>query len=349
VWRVLKTSEVWRKIVTRTGFATGYDPTLSIPEMANWIRKAEERGYEIGFFSETIGLVRDSVTAVSVFAANTSRITLGFTQVVRLRTPVIMAQTLASLDELSNGRIILAPGACTRAHAERHSLEHIDPVLTLTEWVGAIRGILAEERATFKGEVVDLENVGLSWRPPRRHIPFWNAATSQTGLRLAGKIGDGVLLNAIASPEYSANAIAILKEAVAEAGKDWEEFEVAQLINCSVEDDRGAAYDQIRWEVASKFEPIQMPFNAGPRLRVGEPHIKEQDLPMFEAAYAGGGKASLMEAFPESYIAGLTASGTPSDVVEKVQAYRDAGVKLPILRPAAQHQTQRLLDLFAPR
>lgn len=334
--------------MTRIGFATGYDPTLSIPEMARWIRKAEERGYELGFFSETIGLVRDSVTAASVFAANTSQIRLGFTQVVRLRTPVIMAQTLASLDELSGGRIVLAPGACTKAHAERHSLEHINPVLTLTEWVAAIRQILAEPTTTFKGEVLDLENVGLSWRPPRRRIPFWNAATSQTGLRLAGKIGDGVLLNAIASPEYSANAIGILREAVEAAGKDWEQFEVAQLINCSIEDDRGAAYDQIRWEVASKFEPIQMPFNAGPRLRVGEPHIHEEDFPLFEEAYARGGKESLMDAFPESYIKGLTASGTPSDVVDKVQAYLDAGVKLPILRPAAQHQTQRLLDLFAP-
>jgi 5,10-methylenetetrahydromethanopterin reductase len=268
---------------------------------------------------------------------------------VRLRSPVVMAQTLASLDELSQGRIILAPGACTKAHALRHSLERIDPVLTLTEWVQAMRQLLTGEEVTFKGEVVNLENVGLSWTPVRRYIPFWIAATSRTGLQVAGKLGDGVLLNAVTSPEYSANAINIVREAVEAAGKDWSSFEVAQLINCSLEDDHQRALDLIRWEVASKFTPIQRPFNAGPRMRVGEPYIRPQDLPAFEAAYHRGGKEGLIEAIPDTYVEGLTASGTPADVVEKVQRYRDAGVTLPLLRPAAAHQIQPLLDLFAPR
>jgi 5,10-methylenetetrahydromethanopterin reductase len=335
--------------MTRIGFATGYDPSLTIPQMADWIVAAEERGYELGFFSETIGLVRDSVSAVSVFAAKTQKIKLGFTQIVRLRTPVVMAQTLASMDELAGGRLILAPGACTRAHALRHSLEHIDPVLTMTEWVEAIRQILTGETISYQGQVVRLKDVGLSWSPVRPRIPFWVAATSRTGLKLAGRIGDGVLLNSIASPEYSANAIKIVKEAVEEAGKDWSDFEVAQLINCSVEDDRQKAFDQIRWEIASKFTPIQAPFNAGPRLRVGEPYINQEDLPKFEQGYNQGGKEGLIKAIPDSYVAGLTASGTPTEVMDKVEQYRQAGVQLPLLRPAAAPQTQRLLDLFAPK
>jgi len=333
----------------RIGFATGYDPSLTVPQMADWIVAAEERGYELGFFSETIGLVRDSVSAVSVFADRTQTIKLGFTQIVRLRTPVVMAQTLASMDELAGGRLILAPGACTKAHALRHSLEHIDPVLTMTEWTEAIRQILTGETISYEGQVVKLKDVGLSWPPVRPHIPFWVAATSSTGLKMAGRIGDGVLLNSIASPEYTANAVQILKEAVEEAGRDWSTFEVAQLINCSVEDDRQKAFDQIRWEIASKFTPIQAPFNAGPRLRVGEPHINEADLPKFEQAYNRGGKAGLIEAIPDSYVAGLTASGTPGEVMDKVEKYRAAGVRLPLLRPAALYQTQRLLDLFAPK
>jgi hypothetical protein len=43
----------------------------------------------------------------------------------------------------------------------------------------------------------------------------------------------------------------------------------------------------------------------------------------------------------------MTASGTPETVKKRVQQYRDAGVDIPLLRPAALHQTQRLLDLFA--
>lgn len=334
--------------MTRVGFATGYDPDMGIPEMAGWVQRAEEQGYETAVFSETIALLRDSVSALSVFASRTSRIRLATTQVVRLRSPVVMAQTAATLDELSQGRITMVLGACTRSHAERHSLEHLDPVSTLREWVGAIREILANSPASYEGDVVTLRDLAFGWNPVRPGVPIWIAATSKTGLRLAAQIGDGVLLNSVASPEYSANAIRIIRDALAEAGRDWDSFEVAQIINCSVEDERSAALQAIRWEVASKFDPIQGPFNAGPRLRVGEPHIREDDLPGFAQAHREGGKDGLMAAVPEHYVANLTASGTPAEVRERVQRYREAGVKLPILRPGAGHQTQRLLDLFAP-
>ena len=55
----------------------------------------------------------------------------------------------------------------------------------------------------------------------------------------------------------------------------------------------------------------------------------------------------LIKAIPDSYVEGMTASGTPNEVQKRVQQYRDAGVQIPLLRPAAAHQTQRLLDLFA--
>lgn len=334
--------------MSRVGFATGYDKKLTIPEMTEWIHQAESRGFEIGFFSETIALMRDSVSAIATFASSTEHIRLGFTQIVRLRSPVIMAQTLATLDELSGGRIILAPGACTRAHARVHSLEHIDPVLTLTEWVDALRLMLARETTTYRGESVKVENIGFTWRKNRRRIPFWNAATSQTGLRLAAKIGDGVILNAVTSPEYSANAVRILREVVEEEGRSWDEFEIAQLINCSVEEDRDLAFDKIRWEIASKFHPRQAPFNAGPRMRVGEPFIHAEDLPQFERAFKDGGMDGLIHSIPDSYIEGLTASGTPAHVQDRIEQYRAAGVKLPILRPAAADQTGRLLRIFGP-
>jgi 5,10-methylenetetrahydromethanopterin reductase len=286
------------------------------------------------------------VSAVSTFASHTQTILLGFTQIVRLRSPVIMAQTLATLDELSGSRIVLAPGACTRAHARTHSLPYIDPVVTMTEWMTALRFMLTQEATTFHGKSIDIENIGFTWRGDRRPIPFWSAATSRTGLRLAGKIGDGVLLNAVTSPEYSANAIRILRESVEDEDRNWDDFEVAQLINCSVEDDTDSAFDKIRWEIASKFHPRQAPFNAGPRIRVGEPYIHEEDLPMFEQAFNERGMDGLIDVVPDSYIAGLTASGTPTKVRDRIEEYRAAGVKLPLLRPAAASQTRRILDLF---
>jgi alkanesulfonate monooxygenase SsuD/methylene tetrahydromethanopterin reductase-like flavin-dependent oxidoreductase (luciferase family) len=333
----------------RIGFATGYDPELDVRGFAALVRQVEERGYELAFFSETFWLMRDSVTATAAFGMTTERIRLGFTQVVRLRNPVTMAQTLASLDELTGGRVVLCPGACTANHARRFSLPPADPLGALREFVEAIRLVLGGERASYKGQFVDFEDARLGFTPVRRRVPLWIAATAAPGLRLAGEIADGVLLNAVASPEYSANALRIVREAAEAAGRDWASFEVAQLINTSIEDDPAAAVDAVRWEVASKLVPISYRRQVAPRLRVGEPVIDPDGLPRLNEVFDAGGLDALARALPPAWVEGLTASGTPEQVQRRIARYREAGVRLPILRPAAARQTARVIELFTPR
>jgi 5,10-methylenetetrahydromethanopterin reductase len=333
--------------MARVGFGTGYDPKADPRQMARWMRMAEEAGFEIGFFSETIELMRDSVTTLSACGLATERLTLGCTQITRLRSPLVMAQTIASLDELTGGRLMIAPGACTSTHAKRHGLPPADPGQALIEYVESIRLILTGERVSYHGEVVNFDDVQLGWTPIRTSVPIFIPATSRKGLRIAGRIGDGVLLNAICSPEYSANALRIVRQAAEEAGRDWSSFAVAQLINCSVEDDHKTALDAIRWEVASKLDPIQLPFIIKPKKLVGEPYMHEEDIPIFEEAWRRGGKEALVAAVPDSYVEGMTASGTPEEVEKRVQQFRDVGVQLPILRPAAPHQAERLIQMFS--
>jgi len=331
----------------KTGVATGYDPSMSVRDMAELAKQAEHRGYDMAFFSEALLCNRDSVTALAAFGLATRRIALGATQVVRLRSPVVMAQSLATLDELTGGRIVLAPGACTDKHAKRHGLAPLTPALALKEWVECVRLLLAGRRVAYKGRSVELEGAGLNWTPTRTHIPFWIAAISRTGLRLAGQLADGVLLDAHTSPEYVENAVKIVMEALREAGRDRGSFEVAQIIPCSVEDTHDEAVDAVRWEAASRFESPNFPAETERRLRVGEPAINREDFPMLLGALAGGGKPAVAEALPRPLIENTTACGTPDEVVGRVERYRRAGVTLPLLRSQARHQTSRVLDLFA--
>lgn len=335
--------------MTRIGFATGYDHAVSIRDFAASMKAAEERNFDIGFFSETWALMRDSVTAMAAFTLATERMNLGCTQIVRLRSPVVMAQTAASLDELSGGRIVLCPGAATQIHAKRHGYPHITPAVALKEWVDVFRMVMTGDKVDYQGEILKIEGAQLGWKPIRNKIPLWFAATSTTGLRLAGKLGDGVLLNTVSSPEYAANAIRIVRDALEDEGRDWNDFQVAILINTSVEDDPDVAIDAVRWEVANKFMPEKATSQSKARLRVGEPYIDPGELPRLHAAYEAGGKEALEKALTRETVQGLTAAGTPDDVLKKVQRYRDAGVDLPIVRPAARHQSSRILDLFAPR
>lgn len=333
----------------KTGLAMGYDPSLSVRDMAALARQAEDNGLDMAFFSEALLCNRDSVTALAAFGLATSRIMLGATQVVRLRSPVVMAQTLASLDELTAGRIVLAPGACTEKHARRHGLAPITPALTLREWVESVRLLLAGGKVTYKGESVELDQAGLNWSPVRPSIPFWIASISRTGLRLAGQLADGVLLDAHTSPEYVENAVKILRDAVSAAGRDWGSFEVAQIIPCSVEDTHDEAVDAVRWEAASRFESPNFPAETERRLRVGEPAVNREDFPMLMQALNTGGKRAVAEALPRALIENTTACGTPDEVVARVARYRRAGVTFPLIRAQARHQNPRVLALFAKR
>jgi alkanesulfonate monooxygenase SsuD/methylene tetrahydromethanopterin reductase-like flavin-dependent oxidoreductase (luciferase family) len=336
--------------MARVGYALGYGKFTNVREMAAVMQQAEERGFEMAFFSETIELMRDSVSSLAAIGLATKKLQLGSTQIVRLRGPVVMAQSLATLDELTGGRMTLAPGACTKSHARVHALPTevgATPSEVLKEYVESMRLLLTGEKASYHGKFINFDNVALGWKPIREHIPIYVPATATVGLRLAGEVADGVVLNAVCSPEYTVNALKIIKESAEKAGRDFSKFEVAQIINCSVEDDHKTALDAVRWEVATKLDPVQISFIAGPKMRVGEPYIRKEDIPLFEKAHAQGGMQALIKAIPDSYVEGMTASGTPEEVKKRVQQYRDAGVKIPLLRPAAAHQTQRLLDLFA--
>lgn len=334
----------------RVGYALGYGKFTNVREMADVMKQAEERGFEMAFFSETIELMRDSVSSLTAIGLATKKLQMGTTQIVRLRGPVVMAQLLATIDELTGGRLTLAPGACTKSHARVHSLP-IDvgatPTEVLREYIESMRLLLSGEKVSYQGKFVKLDNVGLGWKPVRTKIPFYVPATATVGLKLAGEIGDGVILNAVCSPEYTVNALKIIKESAEKAGRDFSKFFVAQIINCSIEDDHKKALDAVRWEVATKLDPVQISFIAAPKMKVGEPYIRKEDIPLFEKAHAAGGMEGLIKAIPDSYVEGMTASGTPDEVKKRVQQYRDAGVQIPLLRPAAAHQTQRLLDLFA--
>ena len=334
----------------RVGYALGYGKFTNVREMADVMKQAEERGFEMAFFSETIELMRDSVSSLTAIGLATKKLQMGTTQIVRLRGPVVMAQLLATIDELTDGRLTLAPGACTKSHARVHALPTevgATPSEVLREYIESMRLLLSGDKVSYHGRFVNFDNVGLGWKPIRTKIPFYVPATATVGLKLAGEIGDGVILNAVCSPEYTVNALKIIRESADRAGRDFSKFFVAQIINCSIEDDHKKALDAVRWEVATKLDPVQISFIAGPKMRVGEPYIHKEDIPLFEQAHAEGGMEGLIKAIPDSYVEGMTASGTPDEVKNRVQQYRDAGVQIPLLRPAAAHQTQRLLDLFA--
>ncbi len=330
------------------GLGLGYDEEMTILDMIPWVQEAERRGFEIAFFSETIRTLRDAISALTAFSLYTQRIKLGCTQVVRLRTPLVLAQTFASLDEISNKRIIVSLGACTESHARKNGLEYQSPAETLREYIHVVRLLLKGYNVNYSGKYIKLVNSNIGFKPSRQNLPIYVAATSKTGLEIAGELGDGVLLNATTSVEYCKNALRIVRESALKAGRSPEEIKVAGLIVAAVSNNREEALNHVRKEVASKFEPLQVDFAVKPRIRVGEPYVNEEMIEKLLRAYRKGGFDELMRELPEEVLRGLTAVGTAEEVREKIEEYRKAGVTLPIVRPANLKVMKATMDAVSP-
>jgi 5,10-methylenetetrahydromethanopterin reductase len=280
----------------RVGYALGYGKFTNVREMAGVMKQAEERGFEMAFFSETIELMRDSVSSLTAIGLATKKLQMGTTQIVRLRGPVSLAQLLATIDELTDGRSTLrrapAPKATHGSMPCRRKWARRRPKCCAN--ISSHAPFMSGDKVSYHGKFVNFDNVGLGWKPIRTKFLF-TSLRRHVGLKLAGEIGDEVILNAVCSPEYTVNALKIIRESTERAGRDFSKFFVAQIINCSIEDDHKKALDAVRWEVATKLDPVQISFIAGPKMRVGEPYIHKEDIPLFKLMPSAEG---LIEAIP---------------------------------------------------
>src|SRR5262249_57195893 len=127
--------------------ATGcfISPGRSLESAIERVRLAESLGYEAVYTTHIAG--RESLTVLTAYALATSRIRVG-TGVVPIytRTPATMAQTAATIDELSGGRLTLGLGVSHRVVIEGwHGQEIERPVAEMREYVAIVRAILCGE------------------------------------------------------------------------------------------------------------------------------------------------------------------------------------------------------------
>jgi alkanesulfonate monooxygenase SsuD/methylene tetrahydromethanopterin reductase-like flavin-dependent oxidoreductase (luciferase family) len=145
---------------------------------------------------------RDSITLLTIYAANTERMRLG-TGVIPIyaRTPANMAQSFATLDEFSGGRTFAGLGVSHKPVVEGWYGQSIDkPRAETREYVDILRAIFRGE-GTPAGEKFRTGFHFMGYEPPRADLPIYRAGLSPGMLRLAGEIADGVILW-LCNPHY---------------------------------------------------------------------------------------------------------------------------------------------------
>ena len=301
------------------------------------VKLAESLGYDSAFVTHIAG--RDSLTVVTAYTLATERIRVG-TGVVPIytRTPATMAQTAATIDELSAGRLTLGLGVSHRAVVEGWHGQTIDhPVDEMREYVGIVRAILRGE-APPPGQKWQTA-FRLAGLEPRPGIPLFIAALSPAMLRLAGEVGDGVMLW-LCNPSYIREVVVpAVREGREQARRTLDDFEIVAAVPGALTDDRGGAYDAIRGELLTYFS---LPFYRTLLERSGY----REDIAAFDGAQ--GDATAMRSAISDRFLDALTAVGDEDAVRAGAERYRDAGVSLPCLGPISRTDFEGTLRAAAP-
>src|SRR6266704_6211978 len=158
------------------------------------VKIADELGYDSIWLGESWGY--ELFTSMADLVRVTKRIKIGAGIAnIYSRTPALLASTVATLDERSNGRIIHGPGPSGANVIEHwHGVPFQKPVKRTREYVEIIRMILRSERLVYHGEFFNLERgFKLRFKPPRADMPIYIAAMGPKNVLQSGEIADGVL------------------------------------------------------------------------------------------------------------------------------------------------------------
>ncbi len=295
----------------------------SLDQAVSRVRLAEELGYEAVYVTHING--RESLTVITHYASRTERIRVG-TGVVPIytRTPATMAQTAATIDEISGGRLNLGLGVSHRPVVEGWHGQTIDkPGTEMREYLAIVRAILRGDDPPPGEKWQTGFRLGME---PRPDLPIYVAALSPRMLRLAGEVADGVILW-LCNPEYIREVVVPEVTAGREkAGRPLDGFDVVAAVPSAVTDDVQGPYASMRRDLLPYFG---LPFYRAMLERSGF----GDDIAAFDAAAGKGDGDQMQAAISDRFLEVLTATGDEDGVRAGIERYRSAGSTSPCVGP----------------
>jgi probable F420-dependent oxidoreductase len=202
---------------------------------------AERHGFEYGWTYDSHVLWQETIPLLAVAARETSTIKLGhFVTNPATREPTVLASAYATLQDLSDGRMVMGIGRGDSA------VRYIgDRPMRIAEFETAC----AMVREFMNGREVEWneKRLQLKWvRPELPEIPLWVAGYGPRALAVAGRVADGVIVQ-LADPEIIQWTMATARRAAEEAGRDPSQLKCIVGAPSHVSDDIADAREQVRW------------------------------------------------------------------------------------------------------
>src|SRR5690348_1140141 len=217
---------------------------LPDPPFSRWlelIQLAERHGFGYAWTYDSHVLWQESIPMLAVAARETTSIRLGhFVTNPATRDPTVLASAYATLHDLSNGRMAMGIGRGDSAvrYIGRRPMKVAD-----------FERACAMVRELMNGGEVEWNDKRLvfKWvRPELPRIPMWVAGYGPRALGVAGRVGDGVIIQ-LADPQIIQWIMATARQAAEEAGRDPSGLKCIVCAPSHVSDDLAEARDQVRW------------------------------------------------------------------------------------------------------
>ena len=234
------------------------------------------------------------------------------------RSPSLMAMGAATVDTISNGRLVLGLGTSSMPIVEDfHGMKFEKPVSRMREYVEIIRLVLSGKQVNYDGNFFKLKNFSLLIKPLRNSIPIYLAAVNQKMVELTWEIADGVI--------FYLRPISELKNTI-EKMQNKKKIDVScQLITC-VSKDSQKAIDRARKTLAFYISVGEIYRNF--LAKNGFQNETEEIFQEFEKS----GLEHVHEFVSDSMLQSLTICGNPQECLTKLKKFKDTGLDLPILQ-----------------
>jgi probable F420-dependent oxidoreductase len=186
------------------------------------VRTIEALGFDTVWLSDIpLGATLDPIVGLSFAAAATSSLKLGANLVPLGRNPLTLAKSLAQIDQLSGGRVLLSFVVGLDQPGERQALgvgTGANRGRLIEEMMPLLRAWWAGESVTYDGERYHLTDVASPQPSRQQPLEVWFGGSGPAALARTGRLADGWLGSAM-SPVESAAARERIEKAAAEAGR----------------------------------------------------------------------------------------------------------------------------------
>lgn len=242
-------------------FGITLKPDMTVERMLALTRQAEDAGFEYGWIFDSHVLWLEPYPMLTLMAQNTKRMRLGpCVTNPATRDITVTSSLFATLNLISKGRMQLGIG---RGDSSRRVLGK-QPVTPkqLEQAISDFRALTGAKEIDYEGRPAKLTwaNGGVP--------PVWVAGYGPKVLEMAGRVGDGVILQ-FADPDLIAWCCGFVKRGAEAAGRDYSKIEIMTAAPVWVSDDMKIARDRVRWfpalvsnhvvDLVSRYKPEDLP------------------------------------------------------------------------------------------